>query len=365
MENDLPIVVYDITNELRPLNHESTNYHLISVGYAGRAIHFFISHMLAGGCGHIEWVRTVLYLYLSKKYDTELTVDGIMLPGQEILASERLFLSREGLEAADDGTALNIEDVRDVENGAAPLFDYVLGLGFPKLTKKQYYRFEFPQKEFIQKARSLEASPVTLLSSLMFLALCKVWPNRINDIQGMVAHNYRAEVGLPKTTCDLVRYIHVNYPDKLEDATLDKISTVTRGQVILQSDKAFALRDAEHVLDRIDAVEALPTLKEKKDYCQRNGLYGSNVVDSYQVSYLGRTEWGDMLPYIEAGNIVTEGHLMLEVLSVGDRLYATLQQEVNEQKYKDAIVETLDAEGIAYSLTGPFAKLIPPFELPE
>ncbi len=70
-------------------------------------------------------------------------------------------------------------------------------------------------------------------------------------------------------------------------------------------------------------------------------------------------------PYIEAGDVVTEGHLMLEVLSIGDRLYATLQQMVGDQKYKDAIVKTLDAEGIAYHITDPIDKGIPPFELPE
>ena len=56
---------------------------------------------------------------------------------------------------------------------------------------------------------------------------------------------------------------------------------------------------------------------------------------------------------------------MLEVLSIGDRLYATLQQMVGDQKYKDAIVKTLDAEGIAYHITDPIDKGIPPFELPE
>jgi hypothetical protein len=45
-----------------------------------------------------------------------------------------------------------------------------LGIGFPKLTKWVYYRFEFPLKEFMQKARSLEASPTVLLSALMLAA---------------------------------------------------------------------------------------------------------------------------------------------------------------------------------------------------
>lgn len=365
VDNDLPIVVYDNTNELRAMNHESNNYHLISVGYSGKSIDFAVSHMLAGACGLTEWVRTILYLYLSKKHGVELQVNGIMLPGEEIPEAERQFITRDIVKDAEDDSALNIDSVSDTKNGAAPLLDYALGLGLPQLTRKVYYRFEFPQKEFMQKARESDASPAALLSGVMFQALSKQWSIRFNNIQGMIAHNYRGEVGLPQTTCDLVRYIHVRYADKLVDAPLQKICTVTRGQIMLQADKAFALRDAKHVIDRIEEVEALPTIDEKKKYCQKHGIYGDHVLDSYQVSYVGRTDWGDMLPYIAAGDIITEGHLMLEVLSVGDRFYATLQQEVDDPKYKDALVVALEAEDIAFTVSDPIDKRIPPFELPQ
>ena len=365
VDNNLPLEVYDNTSELRTINHKSNNYHLMSVGYSGKSIDFVINHMLAGACGLVEWVKTVLYLYLCKKHDVELHVDGIKLPGQEIPEAERQFISSEVLEEADDSDALNIESVSPSENGELPFLEYALGIALPKLTKKVYFRFEFPQREFMQKARSFEASPVTLLSALMFKALYKAWPLRFKGIQGMITHNYRAEVGLPETTCDLVRYIHIPYPDTLSGAPLEKIVTVTRGQVLLQSDKAFALRDAKHVVDRIKAVDALPTLNEKKKYCLQNSLYGQQVIDSYQVSYVGRTDWGDMLPYIAAGDIVTEGHLMLEVLSVGDRFYASLLQEVGDEKYKDAFVKVLEEEGIVYSVSEAIDRRIPAFELPK
>ena len=40
VDNDLPIVVYDNTGEIRALNHESNNYHLLSVAYSGKSIDF-------------------------------------------------------------------------------------------------------------------------------------------------------------------------------------------------------------------------------------------------------------------------------------------------------------------------------------
>lgn len=365
VDNDQSLVVYDCTNGVRSLNHESVNHHLISVGYSGETIEFAISHMLAGACGLVEWVKTVLYLYLSAKYGVELQVDGVRLPGEEIPETERQFISKEVLEAADDDNVLDISAVSEFSNGEAPLLDYLRGFVLPQFNKRVYYRFEFPQKEFMEKARGLEASPAVLLSALMFKALCKLWPDRNNDIQGMMAHNYRAEVGLPETICDLIRYIHIRYPAELVDAPLDKMCTVARGQVILQSEKAFALRDAKTVLDRIEAVDGIPNLDAKKIFCMLNPMYGTQVLDSYQVSYVGRTQWGDMLPYITAGDIVTEGHLMVEVLSLGDRFCATLQQEVADKHYKDAFMEVLDAEGIVYTVTDAIEKRLPPFELPE
>ena len=83
------------------------------------------------------------------------------------------------------------------------------------------------------------------------------------------------------------------------------------------------------------------------------------------MSDVGRTDWGDMLPYIAAGDIVTEGHLMLEVLSVGDRFYASLLQEVGDEKYKDAFVKVLEEEGIVYSVSEAIDRRIPGFELPK
>ena len=146
---------------------------------------------------------------------------------------------------------------------------------------------------------------------------------------------------------------------------MDKICTVTRGQVLLQSDKAFALKDAKQVVERIEAVEALPTFDEKVKYCKKHDIFGERVLDSYQVSYVGRTDWGDMLPYLAGGDIVTEGELMLEVLSAGDRIYAALMEEMDRDKYKDAFVEALNAEGIVHTVSEPIEKRIPPIELPE
>ena len=365
VDNALPVMVYDCTDGVRPLNHESVNYHLLSIGYTGATIEFAINHMLAGACGLVEFIRTVLYLYLTEKYDVELKVDGIRLPGEPIPATERQFISRENLYNVDDSDALDISGMSEFSNGEAPLLDYVRGFGLPQFNKRVYYRFEFPQKEFMEKARGVEASPAVLLSALMFKALCKLWPDRKNDIQGMMAHNYRAEVGLPETLCDLIRYIHIRYPGVLADAPLDKMCTIARGQVMLQSEQAFAMRDAKTVVERIKAVDAIPNLDAKKIYCMLNPMYGSQVIDSYQVSYVGRTEWGDMLPYITAGDVVTEGHLMLEVLSIGDRFCVTMQQEVADEHYKEAFAEVLDAEGIVYTVADPIEKRLPPFEFPE
>ena len=149
VDNDLPLEVYDNTSELRTINHKSNNYHLMSVGYSGKSIDFVINHMLAGACGLVEWVKTVLYLYLCKKHDVELHVDGIKLPGQEIPEAERQFISSEVLEEADDSDALNIESGSPSENGEPPVPEYPLRLAFPKLTNKVYFRLECTTTELI------------------------------------------------------------------------------------------------------------------------------------------------------------------------------------------------------------------------
>ena len=358
-DNNRPVVVYAHTGSTRALNSPEVNYHLVSVDYSGKEIGFNISHMLAGGCGIFEWLRTVLYCYLTDRYSVDLNVEELKVPGQSVEEGERDYLDPERL--PDMGT-IGLDRIRD---GEMALGDYMAAYTDPSRARDCYYRFEFSQQDLMNLAKSSDGSPVTLLASLMFRMLYKAWPDKKLPIQAEISHNYRSEVGCPNTTCDIVRQIYVCYPDQLADAPLEKLCTITRGTVILQSQKENAVYDGRRVLDRFSAVESLPTLEEKKAYCQQNTFLAALVHNSCVVSYTGQTKWGDMLNYIEGGDIITDGHLMLEVISLGDKIGVSFQQVVKDTRYVEGFIRELENVNIPYQVSGPFDKNLAGLTLPQ
>ena len=178
-------------------------------------------------------------------------------------------------------------------------------------------------------------------------------------------HNFRNEVGCPNTTCDIVRSVHVCYPDKMADATLDRLCTVTRGAVILQTQPENAIYDGKRMFDRLNNADNCTTLEEKVAYCQQNKGISASVQDSFMVSYTGWTKWGDMIDYIETGDVITDGHLMLEVMSLNDKIGVTFEQVVNDTRYIEGFIRELEAEEIPYTLSGPFEKNMASFKLPK
>ena len=85
--NPLPMTVRNTWNPIN-LNSEASNFHLAAWKYDGKRLAFEISHSLTDGAGVLPYIKSALYLYLSRK--TGLTFDrhGFRLPGDDIPESE-------------------------------------------------------------------------------------------------------------------------------------------------------------------------------------------------------------------------------------------------------------------------------------
>ena len=119
VDNDQPIVVYENTGKSRALNSQEVNNHLVSVDYSGKSIGLNISHMLAGGCGTFELIRTILYCYLTERYSIQFTVEDLKLPGEPLEPGERDYLDPDKLP---DVKPMAFDRISD---GELPLADYL------------------------------------------------------------------------------------------------------------------------------------------------------------------------------------------------------------------------------------------------
>ena len=100
VHNERPIVVSETKEKNDALGSEALNFHMVSIDYQDKFVFFNVSHSIAGASGMIPWIKTVLYLYLTEKYQVSLDPSGIRLPGSGISEEETAFPTFEELKNA-------------------------------------------------------------------------------------------------------------------------------------------------------------------------------------------------------------------------------------------------------------------------
>ena len=76
-------------------------------------------------------------------------------------------------------------------------------------------------------------------------------------------------------------------------------------------------------------------------------------------------DWGEVADYVESYVIVVEGHLLLEITSMSDKIFVSFMQLLRDKKYINAFNEVLEELQIPYKLEGPFPKRLSKHFLPE
>ena len=86
---------------------------------------------------------------------------------------------------------------------------------------------------------------------------------------------------------------------------------------------------------------------------------------TYIVNYTGWMDWGEVADYMASYALVVEGHVLLEVTSMGEKIFVILMQLIDETKYAVAFQQVLTELGIPYTVEGPFPKRLTKHALPS
>ena len=357
--NDRPIIVEETRFPNYPLGSEEVNYHMASIDYMENIIFFNVSHSLAGASGILPWVKSVLYEYITEKHGISLDSSGINLTDSELLPGETAFPCWEAVKDA--------EPFGEYKGGSGHFLtmDYREAAQNPGAGGNGYYCIEIGQTELMKYVRANDASPGTIVSVFMFKALDSVFGEDIPVITCGMAHNFKDLVNCPNTYEDLTRTIHIKYTRDMSDWPTDKLGTTTRGMVMMQSQKENAVYDLKKLMEYHKRIDSFPTLEEKRDFCRTQGKFIGDVRDTFNVSYVGKSDWGSLEPYIKSVYTVANGHLNVEINSCNDMFYLCFHQVVNNKGYFEAFLKVLDEEGIKYKVTGFFERNLPGTKLPN
>ena len=359
--NKNDVVVMETRSKLPLLGSIEINKHLLYIDCSGRDIYFNISHSMCGGKGLMPWVMTNVYQYVVEKYNVNPDAPGIRKPDSELLPGEDTEPSVSML--------LNDEPIYKYKNKKPTImaFDYLNGLYNPFMRNPNYYVFTFEQSDIMKFVKENDASVASFFILCVAKSLDKILPKKCKVIGGEIAHNPAADIGIPNTHCDFLTHAHIDYDRDYFKYDMEKLGTLTRSQIILQIDPTVVSNELRQRFEFLEALDNIQGIKNKRDYYAKKDPALSKEAQhgTYIVNYTGRLDWGEVANYVESYVIIVEGHLLLEITSMADKIFVSFMQLIKTSKYVNALGNVMDEIGIPYKIEGPFEKNIVKHELPE
>ncbi|MCR5747557.1 MAG: hypothetical protein K6G03_07595 [Lachnospiraceae bacterium] len=342
--SDEDIAVIEESSDRITLGSEETNYFFFAITWEDHTIYFHTSHSICGACGMLMWVKSTLWQYLTDLHKTEIDPAGIMIPSTPVSVDEY---------AVPDLSKASTDDLIPVKgfgDAYMPIDDYKRYLKDP-FSKVLFVPIILPEKDLIRYASANDGSPNSIVSALIFKTLMRVYKDRdVDFLSSAIVDNYRADVGCPNTYQDLVRMLRIKYNSNMADWPIKKLSTVTRGSMYLQMQPELSWIKLKKLMEFRDGIDAAKTHEAKVKYACDHSPIKNASKDTFIVSYVGRENWGGLVDYIDSAFLITDGHLLFELISVSGKLCLSFQQVIDDDKYLEAFLELLDEEHISYEV---------------
>ncbi len=359
--NEGKVAVLSTTDELPPLGSEKVNFHLLYIDCEGRNIFFNISHSMCGGRGILPWVMTNVYQYVVEKHGILPNAPGIRKPDSPLLDGEDAEPTLDML--PDEEPIYEYKSKKPV----VMLKDYLNGMYNPFKREPNYYFFTFEQKEVMAFAKDNDASVASFFLVALAKALDKILPEKYQVIGGEIAHNPAADIGLPNSHSDFLSHVHIDYKREYFNYDMEKLGTLTRSQIILQTDPSVSIYQLRKHLKFLTEVDKIQGLKAKRTFYGKNDPSSGKEArhGTFIVNYTGKMDWGEVADYVESYAAIVDGHLLLEVTSMENKLFVTFMQLIRETRYVEAFCNVMDELGIHYRIEGPYPNNRPKHKLPQ
>ena len=351
IENSLPIVVKDSFSEEIILGSETVNYHWIAAACEGRRLKLVVHHLIADGRSAMRFYKTLLYCYFSEKHNIQLDAEGITLPDSPISPDEDVKIY--GLVDGEDGTTRTI--VKD---------PFMIPETVDDDMKGYLYQVTIPEKDFLSLSKGSDNSPLTLLTVYMAKMFQNLYPENEKDIYAGIAIDARKALNCPESRFTNSYVIFVKHSPTKLGMDMERLGTMTRGQIIIQSEEEI-LRYVHNSVMRISAqIRSTSDQAEKQRLMHEiYQLVASNP--TYTISYVGNPEWGCLEPYIEEEyTLIMNNKLFLEVNAAGGKFCIAWVQGFENEIYVKTLQSLLREDGIHCEVSGPFLHNWPKCYLP-
>ena len=331
--NPLPMTVRN-TWEPIDLNSEESNHHLAAWKYEGKRLAFEVSHSLTDGAGVLPYIKSTLYLYLSRKTGLAFNPDGFRLPGDDIPESE----------TGNPFAGL------DIDGAEVPLYT--------KQTVPDFYRIsdgtdqdqrityiKLSESQLMQYCRDYDGSPNAFLSVVFARAVRHYDPESERTVSIAVAIDHKAMLGNHDNYRMCANVVELDFPRSRPLDDLLKACTIARGQTMLQA-------QPENSLWAMKQRKALYAKMDQVPLDMKLGIVAKAAGSprwSISISYANSRSFGPLDPYIDELYLLAEpgvSDISCEIACINQNFFLAIGQSFSSDAFVGLFLNELESVGI-------------------
>ena len=288
--NPLPMTVRNTWDPIA-FNSAQSNYHLAAWKYEGTRVALEISHSLTDGAGVFPYVKSVLYLYLTRKTGEALDPEGIRLPKEAIPESE----------TGNPFAALDIDGAKEPLYIKPTVEDFLRIKAEGDLTPQVHY-VKLKESQLIEYCRDFDGSPNAMIAVMFARAARKYDPDNEKTVSVSVAIDHKAMLGSYDNYRLFANVIELDFPKSRSLNDLMKSCTMARGQMMLQAQPENSLWAMKQRKQTYAKLEQLPLEIKLGAIAKTAGMPRW----TFSVSYVNSRSFGSLDPYIEGLSVVAD-----------------------------------------------------------
>ena len=321
--NDLPMTVRNTWEPIR-FHSEASNYHLGAWKYEGHRLAFEIPHSLSDGAGFMPYIRSTMFLYLSKATGQAFDPAGFCLPGDAIPESETGNPFRELDTGSTEGPLYQKKPIPDF-----------LRLTDTTDTDKTVFYVKLSEKQVMQYSRDFDSTPNVLMSVMVAKAARRLDPGNEKTVTVSVCVDRKAMLGVHNYRMFAGEAI-LDFPRERDPEDLTKACTIARGQLMLQAQPENSLWEIRQMMRKPPSP---PPDTAQASIC---------------VSYVNGRSFGPLDPWIEELYVVTSlskiTDVLCEITWIDHSFFLAFMQPYSSDRYFRCFLEELNSAGISYEV---------------
>lgn len=340
--NPLPIVVRNSWEPIHLFSKES-NYHFLSFKVDGNRFAAEFSHAFTDGSGFMPYLKSLLYLYITRKTGAKLDPTGILLPGEKIPESE----TRNPF-ADFDLDSIPFPAANDISR------DLIYRLPEEIVGEKNHWQsifMQMPEATIMDYCKKNGATPNILFATLLAKAIRRLDPETNKVIRVGVAIDSKTSVGSPYNHRGFSKFARLDYHKEQENDDLVQTYKTKRAELKEEATVENTLLYIKEMKIGWEKLKPLP-LQMKVDIGKKVFIEHATFV-SVVVSYIKTQSFGPLDPYIEEiYGIAEPSHedVVCELKCLNNKFFFTFIQTFADETLFKLFLEEMDTLGILYEI---------------